>query len=142
MELEIFNIQSEQQQQRDDDLRSPLVSAVRANCLRTANLLFVEGTNLGHQNRQKTNAQNACNKLPVYSISTRPVEVDTCTHWVPIFLIAACVITFPLDSLFHFVLTLCGGFCYILRWRPNTLPYRHLLQKMAGAKTLAMHSGK
>ena len=98
MELEIFNIQSEQQQQRDDDLRSPLVSAVRANCL----LLFVEGTNLGHQNRQKTNAQNACNKLPVYSISTRPVEVDTCTHWVPIFLIAACVITFPLDSLFHF----------------------------------------
>ena len=38
--------------------------------------------------------------------------------------------------------TLCGGFCYILQWRPNTLPYRHLLQKMAGAKMLAMHSGK
>ena len=41
-ELEIFNIQSEKQQQRDDDLRSPLMSAVHANCWRTANLLFME----------------------------------------------------------------------------------------------------
>ena len=65
-ELEIFNIQSEQQQQRDDDLQS---CAVHANCLRTAcelricsswrteleifNLLFVEGTHLDHQNRQR-----------------------------------------------------------------------------------------
>ena len=39
-ELEIFNIQSEQQQQRDDDLRSPLTTVVHANCLRTADLLF------------------------------------------------------------------------------------------------------
>ena len=31
-ELEILNIQSEQQQQRDDNLRSPLMSAVHANC--------------------------------------------------------------------------------------------------------------
>ena len=40
-ELEIINIQSEQHQQRDDDLRSPLMSAVHANCLRTVNLLFM-----------------------------------------------------------------------------------------------------
>ena len=39
-ELDIFNIQSEKQQQ-SDDLRSPLMSAVYANCLRTENLLFM-----------------------------------------------------------------------------------------------------
>ena len=33
--------------------QSPLVSAVRANCLWTANLLFVEVTHLGHQNQKK-----------------------------------------------------------------------------------------
>ena len=38
-ELEIFNIQSEQQQQRDDDLRSPLISAVHVNFLRTADFV-------------------------------------------------------------------------------------------------------
>ena len=52
-ELEILNIQSEQQQQRDEDLRSPLVSAVHVNCLWTVILLFVEVTHLGHQNQKK-----------------------------------------------------------------------------------------
>ena len=32
IELKIFNIQSEQRQQRDDDLRSAIMSAVHVNC--------------------------------------------------------------------------------------------------------------
>ena len=117
MELEILNIQSEQHQQRDDDLRSPLMSAVHVNCLQTAtflfswntifssfsvnssntemttcqsplvsvahanclqtvNLLFVEVTHSGHQNRQETNALNACNKWPVYSTNTHPIHIS------------------------------------------------------------------
>ena len=79
-ELEIFNIQSEKQQQSDDDLRSaPMFTSMRtaygtqdfqhsiraaarkrrqlttalANCLWTANLLFMEVTHLGHQNQKE-----------------------------------------------------------------------------------------
>ena len=33
--------------------QSPLVSVVHANCLQTVNLLFVEVTHSGHQNRQR-----------------------------------------------------------------------------------------
>ena len=47
-EHEILNIQSEQQQQREDDLRSPLMSTVHVNFLRTVNLLFMEVTHLNH----------------------------------------------------------------------------------------------
>ena len=42
--------------------------------VQTANSLFLEGTHLGHQNRQ-TNALNACNKWSVYSTSTRPIHM-------------------------------------------------------------------
>ena len=86
MQLKIFNILSEQQQQRDDNLtthQSPLVSAIHVNCkfalrgrdsFRSSELL------------KETNALNSCNKWPVYSTNTHPVAVDTCTHWVPIFI--------------------------------------------------------
>ena len=53
---EILNIQSEQQQQRDDDLRSPLMSAVYANCLRTANLLFIASGTQDFQHSIRTAA--------------------------------------------------------------------------------------
>ena len=82
MELEIFNIQSEQQQQRDDNLEVADLQSCPPS-VRTANLLFVEVIHLGHQNQKRL--MHAING-PCTNI--RPAllaAVDTCTHWVPIF---------------------------------------------------------
>ena len=74
-ELEILNVQSEQQRQRDDNLR--------LTQLCPANLLFVEVIQLGLQNQKSL--MHAINDP---STNIRPAfltAVNTSTHWAPIF---------------------------------------------------------
>ena len=73
-----FEHQSEQQQQRDDDLRSPLMSAINVKCLRTANLLFMAYGTRDFQHSIRTAArksQTTTHDSPISSRVCRPFEL-------------------------------------------------------------------
>ena len=92
MELEVFNVQSAQRQQRDDNSvttgRSPLVSAVHANCLRTATLLFMAYGTRDFQYSIRTTATKRRQLSNNWPISTRVRRHANCLRTVTLLFMA------------------------------------------------------
>ena len=130
-ELEIFNIQSEQQQQREDNLRLSNLHLYLPP-LWTANFLFM--------------AYRTRDSIQFNSIL---VAVDTCTHWVPIFSSWLTVGSISWNPQGYFVWSLLSCMSIVIwpsflpvGWAANIRNDRHLKTPKITDKRMATFSEK